>query len=135
MISLFRIAVFIIGMTASCSMIWFGLSYWQVIESWIATGSIILGVIFAILTVNFAPTLFSGPYVERAPEKGRKPVKHRQLKILGNIASFLALAGFSYLAIDFGLDVRGAWESWFSTTCVIVGVVAALLAFVPPCEV
>lgn len=131
MISLFRIAAVMLGLAAACAMIWCGLSYWQVIEGWIATGSIIIGVIIAILTVQFGPTLFAGPYVEPEPAKQRRQVKHRAFKIFCNIASFLLLAGFSYAAITFGLDVRGVWESWFSTTCVIAGAVAAILAFVP----
>lgn len=135
MISLFRIAAVMLGMAAACALIWFGLSYWQVIEQWIAAGSIIIGVILAILTVQFGPTLFRGPYIEPEPVEARRPVKHRNFKILANIASFCVLAAFSYFAIDFGLSVRGVWESWFSTTCVAVGAVAALLAFVQPCEV
>lgn len=135
MISLLRIAAVMLGLAASSATIWFGLSYWQVIEGWIATTSIIFGVALAILTIQFGPTLFRGPYVEPEYTKPRAPVKHRSLKILGNIATFLLLAGFSYAAISFGLDIRGVWESWISTTSVVIGAMAAILAFVPAFEV
>lgn len=135
MISLLRIATFVISMAAASAMIWFGLSYWQVVEGSIAAGSFIAGVIIAILVIQFCPTLGANgdPCVDRQNQP--KPVKHRNFKILANIASFLLLGAFSCAAISFGLDIRGAWESWISTTCVIVGALAAILAFVQPYEV
>lgn len=109
MISLFRIAAFVVVMAASFAMIWFGLSYLGVAEGSIAACNIVFGVIFVILAINFAPNLFSGHYVEQIPEKQRKQVKHRKLKILGDIVSVLVLAGYSYLTIAFVIDLLGAW--------------------------